>query len=860
MTGFASAEAAQARDFLGRCRGCELTFPASKIFSEEYVEVVGFTPNVERVFGVTFILLDPYHPLLEQLLDPACEDEVQRYRERLRRGSEPRISAVRTGGFALNPANLRRIPILVSPLANEPYSQGVLLAVPAHDAELFELARRVKLPIREVIHGDKAKFDAHSRLEEPWLGDGVLTNSGSFTSLTSKVGRERIITLLSRRGVCKKVTRFRGAVFAVSSPSAWGAPVPIVHCKRCGVVPLPESSLPLVLPAELPRPTQPIAGRGADGAESAARFTLGAVRSFLRASCPTCGDDALRDPDTIQPWLGRAWSYLWPLLPQLAGEVDGFGDPSGKAAASTKTASGGEADAAFSEVGGGGPEASASEEYPELPEDVDLFRVGSDSLQATAGPGHDGLDEPEASPVEVSEGSSETDGEGPAAEAVAELEAADTEDASGEIEAAGEAESIGSLDRGTENLEEPYGVDGAAAEPAEGQPDPAAAKADSGTSEPSSAAAPEAAAGENATTDAEPGREGKTSRRDRKARRREEPAPGESRETPETRREGGESSERTDGAEEDAESEADALERVSKLRPFASLRKGKLLPLACAFGAAARAPREALTARWVLRSLAEMGHRLPEEPMTRHVLVGAIRAHDAVPATASLPSPLDYVERFGSDALRLHILGAGPVERGIDLDPAGILRMQRVIQRIWRQLTLRRERGKFVSRRMLVSKHLLIRDVTQRLDRLKFHTAVSAILAFLRFLESPETTPEDMDRGAMRTFVILLAPFAPFLARELWNLMGEEQPLETAQWPVPSEELIHPPEREYLIYVDGKVRDRMVQPSRLEPEKLESRALARDKIREIVGTHKVARVIVVPERLVSIVLAAPAAK
>jgi leucyl-tRNA synthetase len=172
-------------------------------------------------------------------------------------------------------------------------------------------------------------------------------------------------------------------------------------------------------------------------------------------------------------------------------------------------------------------------------------------------------------------------------------------------------------------------------------------------------------------------------------------------------------------------------------------------------------------------------------------------------------------------------------------------------------MNLRREKGKFVSRRILVEKHFLIHHVTQRLSECKFHTAVAALMKFVRLLEDPETTPEEMDRQAMSAFLILLSPFAPFMARELWSRMAEPRCLASSPWPVASEELIHPPEREYLIFVDGKVRDRMQQPANLEPEKLESRALQRDKIREIVGPRKVEKVMVVPQKLVSIVLAPP---
>jgi leucyl-tRNA synthetase len=181
--------------------------------------------------------------------------------------------------------------------------------------------------------------------------------------------------------------------------------------------------------------------------------------------------------------------------------------------------------------------------------------------------------------------------------------------------------------------------------------------------------------------------------------------------------------------------------------------------------------------------------------------------------------------------------------------------MRRFLDRVWSQITFRLERGKFISRRMLVAKHRLIDEISRRVSAGKPHTAVAALRRFVKFLESPETAPEEMDRNAIKTFLILLSPFAPFLARELWSRTESVEELASEPWPEPNEELIDPPEREFVVLVDGRIRDRMVQPSDLEPEKLESRALQRDAIREIVGNREVRKVVVVPRKLVSIVLA-----
>jgi hypothetical protein len=249
---------------------------------------------------------------------------------------------------------------------------------------------------------------------------------------------------------------------------------------------------------------------------------------------------------------------------------------------------------------------------------------------------------------------------------------------------------------------------------------------------------------------------------------------------------------------------------------------------------------------------------LPEPPKVPRPpdLPGASGASGASDLSdlSDLSDASQIVERFGADALRMYLLFAGPLARPHTFQPEGVRGMARFLDRVWAQMNLRRERGKFVSRRMLVAKHRLIDEVTRRLAAGKFHTAVASLMQFVRFLEDPETTPEDMDRNAMSTFILLLSPFAPFLAKELWSLMGHAEDLESAAWPIASEELIHPPEREFLIFVDGRLRDRMQQPVELEPEKLESRALQRDRVRELVGIRKIRKVVVVPRRLVSIAL------
>jgi len=753
------------RELLGRTRGCEVRFPVSRIFDDEYEELTVFTPHVERLFGVTFVLVDPYHPIIEKILDPPYEDDLLRYRERLKKGAEPRMSAVRTGGFALNPATLRRVPILASPLANGPFTDGVVLGVPAHDVGLFELARRMKLPMLEVIHNDKAKFNARSKLEAPWLGGGVLTNSGPYTSLSVKVGKERIIALLSSKGGCRKAARFRLPTLPVASTSGWGPPVPVVHCESCGTVPVPEAELPVELPP-----------RHADDSAPAAA---------VNTRCPTCKEPAVRDAETLLPWLGNSWSFVRCILPELAGGITGFRN---------------------------------------------LELAGTRDPQDSPGHGGDVEEENQPStaqaepsePVATDDPRSVPSAEGVGVPAEEDILPEDL-DPFADVPLARPDPGRSNAHRSGTGVETRGGQASAVRHTEDGSP-----------------------AGDSGEGESAPEEQPEEKPEEKQEEKQEETAKEEEPEEPE------------EAQEEDQEEDTDALgegpgqERgLLETKPFASAAADFLLPVDSAFGAGEPGHKDLLATRFLTKFLHELGHVRVTEPFVRFECVGKVVS--AASKGSAPVSLMDLVERFGTDAVRLWLLFSGPLGRPVSVDPRGVRCMRRLLDRIWRQMELRRERGKFVSRRMLVQKHFLIHDVTQRLSQWKFHTAVAAIMSFIRFLERHDT-PEDMDRVAMRTFIILLSPFAPYMAEELWSYMDEEQDLSSAPWPIASDELIHPPEREFLILVNGKVRDRMQQPSDLEKEKLESRARERPRIREVIGSRTIKKVVVVPHKLVSIVV------
>jgi leucyl-tRNA synthetase len=167
---------------------------------------------------------------------------------------------------------------------------------------------------------------------------------------------------------------------------------------------------------------------------------------------------------------------------------------------------------------------------------------------------------------------------------------------------------------------------------------------------------------------------------------------------------------------------------------------------------------------------------------------------------------------------------------------------------------MRLEKGKFVSRRILVAKHQLIHEVTQGIRRLRLHSAISAFHRFFKVLEDPTTTDEEMDRGSIRTFLILLSPFAPHLASELWTLAEGEGNLDDQAWPEASSELLHPPEIEVVVKVNNRFHCLLKVASGLEKEKFQKAVLGNDRILEFLAGRSPARVVAVPDRIVNILL------
>ncbi len=290
---------AQQRNWIGRSEGCELDFAVSG--TGETLRV--FTTRPDTLFGATYMVLSPEHPLIDRLTDRIENlDELRAYREQAAKKSDfertemqKEKTGVQIGGLsAVNPATGKEIPVWISDYVLTGYGTGAIMAVPAHDERDWAFAKAFGLPIVEVISGGDVSQGAWSD-----TADGVLVNSGRFNGMKVNEAQQAMTDWLVFRGIAERKVNFKLRDWVFSRQRYWGEPIPIVHCLSCGAVPLPESELPLLLPAvEHYEPT--------DSGES----PLAAITDWVNTACPHCGGPAKRETDTMPNWAGSSWYFL----------------------------------------------------------------------------------------------------------------------------------------------------------------------------------------------------------------------------------------------------------------------------------------------------------------------------------------------------------------------------------------------------------------------------------------------------------------------------------------------------------------------------------------------------------------------
>jgi len=284
------------RNWIGKSEGVEVAFGLD---GEEEIRV--FTTRPDTMFGVTFVVLAPEHPLVDKLTSPERRGEVERYVEWARRQSEIERSAtereksgVFIGAHAINKLNGERVPIWIADYVLMTYGTGAVMAVPAHDARDFEFAKTFGLPIRVVIAPQGWRGE---ELEEAYIEPGTMVNSGQFDGLPSEQGKEAISDFIESMGYGERKTIYRLRDWLISRQRYWGAPIPIIYCDKCGIVPVPEVELPVLLPEDAEfRPT----------GESPLKY----CESFVNTSCPRCGASARRETDTMDTFMCSSWYFL----------------------------------------------------------------------------------------------------------------------------------------------------------------------------------------------------------------------------------------------------------------------------------------------------------------------------------------------------------------------------------------------------------------------------------------------------------------------------------------------------------------------------------------------------------------------
>ncbi|MFW6055929.1 MAG: leucine--tRNA ligase, partial [Chloroflexota bacterium] len=287
-------------NWIGRSEGADVTFGLENAAVEQD-EITVFTTRPDTIYGVTFFLLSPEHPLVQKLTTPERRAEVQAYVEWCRRQADYERTALnreKTGVFigshVINRFTGERIPIWITDYVLSTYGTGAVMGVPAHDERDFEFARKFDLPIRTVI----APPDWNGEeLEEAYTGDGVLVNSGEFNGMPVDEGFKAICEKLEREGWGTVSVAYRIRDWLISRQRYWGAPIPIVYCDTCGAVPVPESDLPVLLPPDAEfKPT----------GESPLKYN----EEFVNTTCPECGGPAKRETDTMDTFMCSNWYFL----------------------------------------------------------------------------------------------------------------------------------------------------------------------------------------------------------------------------------------------------------------------------------------------------------------------------------------------------------------------------------------------------------------------------------------------------------------------------------------------------------------------------------------------------------------------
>ena len=598
-------------NWIGYSEGAEVIFKAISARHGQEFDISVFTTRPDTLFGATYMVLAPEHELVEKISSLAQKREVQDYIQQSKRVPEvKRLTQVRektgvfTGAYAINPVNNEKIPIWISDYVLLAYGTGAIMGVPAHDTRDFEFATKFQLPITEVIYSPKTSRKKNGSLKEAYLGEGKLINSGSFNGLSSEGVKEKITQWLAQKNLGKKAASYKLRDWVFSRQRYWGEPIPIIYCRQCGEVPVPEKDLPVELPrVEKYQPS----GTGKSPLEN--------IGEFINAICPTCGSSAKRETDTMPQWAGSSWYFL---------------------------------------------------RYPD-----------------------------------------------------AHLEQA-------------------SFEKETANY---------------------------------------------------------------------------------------------------------------------------WLPVDMYVGGIEHAILHLLYARFFTKVIYDLGYIDFDEPFQHLFNQGMVckrsdktgKVEKMSKSKGNVVNPDELIEKYGIDTVRMYEFFIGPAELDSEWQDQGIEGIFRFLKKTW-DLILKCGREPLREDRELQRRlHLLIRDVTERIEAFKFNTTVSSFMEFVNFLNRPEMLTRGVNKKAVESFLILLAPFAPHFSEELWERLGHSQSIFQERWPLYDPSLIESRSVKMMVQVNGKLRGNLLLPKNTSKEEAVKKAKGIEKIRRYLEGKEIKRTVFVPDKIINLV-------
>ena len=282
------------KNWIGKSHGAEVDFRVESI--DQSIRI--FTTRPDTLFGATFLCLSPGHPLAEKLVSD--KEELEKVRAHY--GKVDEKVGLFTGAYCINPMTNEKIPVYIANFVLMEYGTGAIMSVPAHDQRDFEFAEKYGLPVRQVIlpavpDEDSSLITHHSSLSEAYEDEGILVDSGQFSGMNSADAKQKIADYLEEKGLGKKVINYKLRDWGISRQRYWGTPIPVIYCSACGIVPVAEKDLPVILPEDVK-----FTGTGGSPLQES--------DAFLHATCPKCRGKARRETDTMDTFVDSSWYFI----------------------------------------------------------------------------------------------------------------------------------------------------------------------------------------------------------------------------------------------------------------------------------------------------------------------------------------------------------------------------------------------------------------------------------------------------------------------------------------------------------------------------------------------------------------------